>query len=138
METDLAAQLAQVTQAQTLQLVHQGRKSGKPYEVTIWFTVEGETVYLATANVARQWPRNVLKRPKVTLRVGGQTFTGMVEPITDAAGRRHVMELVGKKYWYARPYLWIGQILQGAGLMSDRTGAFRVTLNAANSRSGPG
>jgi len=29
------------------------------YQVTIWFMVEGETVYLATANRKRQWRRNV-------------------------------------------------------------------------------
>jgi hypothetical protein len=26
--------------------------------VTIWFVVDGDTVYLATANASRQWVRN--------------------------------------------------------------------------------
>jgi len=34
----------------TLRLTHYGRRSGMPDEVTIWFMVEGEAVYLATAN----------------------------------------------------------------------------------------
>ncbi len=128
MADDLATRLKKVDGNQTLQLVHQGRKSGKSYEVTIWFMVEGETVYLATANSSRQWVRNVLARPGVTLRIGGQSFTGKVEPISDAPGRAHVMGLVGRKYWYARPYLWVFQMLAAAGLAKDRRGAFRVRI----------
>lgn len=129
MADDIAAQLKKVAGNQTLQLVHQGRKSGKSYEVTIWFMVEGETVYLATANLSRQWARNVLVRPAVTLRIGDQSFTGKAEPISDEPGRAHVMELVGQKYWYARPYMWVFQMLAGAGLATDRRGAFRVRID---------
>ena len=128
MADDLATQLKKVAGNQTLQLVHQGRKSGKSYEVTIWFMVEGETVYLATANSGRQWVRNVLAHPGVTLRIGGQSFTAKVEPISDATGRAHVMGLVERKYWYARPYLWVFQMLATAGLAKDRSGVFRVRI----------
>jgi deazaflavin-dependent oxidoreductase (nitroreductase family) len=130
MENNLAERLARVAEYQTATLTHQGRRSGNPYEVTIWFMVEGDSVYLATANVGRQWTRNVVERPNVSLRIGGETFSGTVEPITDEAGRAHAMELVSRKYWYARPYLWIGQMLTGAGLIADRTGAYRVRLEA--------
>jgi hypothetical protein len=50
MTTTLADRLAQVANAATLRLTHSGRRSGMPYGVTIWFMVEGEAVYLATAN----------------------------------------------------------------------------------------
>jgi hypothetical protein len=50
MPTTLADRLAGAANVSTLRLTHYGRRSGKPYEVTIWFMVEGETVYLATAN----------------------------------------------------------------------------------------
>ncbi|MFI5352241.1 MAG: nitroreductase family deazaflavin-dependent oxidoreductase [Candidatus Binatales bacterium] len=133
MADDIGTQLKKVAGNQTLQLVHQGRKSGKSYEVTIWFMVEGETVYLATSNSSRQWVRNILARPAVTLRIGGQSFTGKAEPISDEAGRAHVMELVGQKYWYARPYMWVFQMLAGAGLATDRRGAFRVRLDSSSS-----
>jgi len=56
MAATVADRLAQVANASTLRLTHYGRRSGKPYEVTIWFMVEGETVYFATANRKRQWP----------------------------------------------------------------------------------
>jgi deazaflavin-dependent oxidoreductase (nitroreductase family) len=96
MADDLATQLKRVAGNQTLQLVHQGRKSGKSCEVTIWFMVEGEAVFLVTSNSDRQWVRNILVRPGVTLRAAGQSFTGKAEPISDEAGRAHVMALVGK------------------------------------------
>ena len=41
MNKELAHRLTPVASASTLQLTHYGRKSGKPYEVTIWFMVEG-------------------------------------------------------------------------------------------------
>jgi len=46
----LADRLAQVANTSTLRLTHYGRRSGTPYEVTIWFLVEGETICRATAN----------------------------------------------------------------------------------------
>ena len=50
MSTTLADRLAQGANTSRLRLTHYGRRSGMPYGVTIWFMVEGEAVYLATAN----------------------------------------------------------------------------------------
>jgi hypothetical protein len=49
MTTTLADRLAQLVNISTLRLTHYGRRSGTPYK-TISFMVEGEAVYLATAN----------------------------------------------------------------------------------------
>ena len=40
-------------------MTHYGRKTGKPHEVTIWFVLDGDRLYIGTANVNRQWVRNV-------------------------------------------------------------------------------
>lgn len=45
-----ADRLAPVANTAALRLTHYGRRSGMPSGVTIWFMVEGETVYLATAS----------------------------------------------------------------------------------------
>jgi hypothetical protein len=50
MATTLGDCLAQVADASTLRLTHYGRRSGMSYQVTIWFMVESEAVYLATAD----------------------------------------------------------------------------------------
>ena len=110
MATTLADRLAQVANASTLRLTHYGRRSGMPYGVTIWFMVEGEAVYLATANRKRQWPRNVAVRPEVKLQIGNETFTGRVEVIADRTRIEHVTDLLAAKYWYTRPYVALARL----------------------------
>ena len=73
---DCKERLRSVAGKQTLVLTHYGRSTGKPHEVTIWFLVKGEKIYLTTANVQRQWVRNVQKTPHVKLSIGDATFEG--------------------------------------------------------------
>ncbi len=130
MDAKMAERLQRVAGSQTLKLTHHGRKSGKPYEVVIWFMVDGDRLYLATANRNRNWVRNVKAHPKVLLRADGETFSGEVRQITDAAERAHVQSLVERKYWYVIPFLWAGRVLAAFGILSDSTGAFEVRLDA--------
>ena len=58
MESDLLNRLRRVAARQTLTLTHYGRRSGKPYEVTVWFVLDHEKFYIGTANVKCQWVRN--------------------------------------------------------------------------------
>jgi deazaflavin-dependent oxidoreductase (nitroreductase family) len=129
MASTQAGRLARIAGQQTLRLTHHGRRTGKPYEVVIWFLVEGERLYLVTANVNRNWVRNVKKDPKVLLRVGGETFSGEVRPITDAAEREHVLGLVQRKYWYVLPMLLAARMLTMLGILTDTSGAFEVLLD---------
>lgn len=62
MKAPLKERLATAADHSTLRLTHYGRKSGKAYVVTIWFVVDGGTVYLATMNRQRQWVRNIRRR----------------------------------------------------------------------------
>ncbi len=126
----LAERLARIAGLQTLKLTHHGRKTGKPYEVVIWFMVEGDRLYLATANVNRNWVRNVRKDPKVLLRAGGETFSGEVRELTDASEREHVQGLVQQKYWYVLPLLVTARMLTMFGILTDHTGVFEVRLDA--------
>jgi deazaflavin-dependent oxidoreductase (nitroreductase family) len=125
----LTDRLKCVGSRQTLRLTHYGRKSGKAYQVTIWFVVSEETVYLATANLNRQWVRNVKKTPRVSLSIAGQTFEGQALFLDEAADRDRVMSLFVRKYWMFFPAFLLGRILTGLGAMKDTTGAFEVTLN---------
>jgi len=123
----LASRLAAVAGRSTCRLTHYGRRTGKPYEVTIWFMVDGDAIYLGSANVRRQWTRNVRKKPRVLIHAGGERFEGDVTPVTDAAERAHAERLLLAKYWYMRPLLWLAQTLEQWGWAS-RSGYFRVTL----------
>jgi len=109
-------------------LTHYGRKSGKPYDVTIWFVVDGDKVYIGTANVNRQWVRNVQKTPQVKLSIGVETFGGKARFLTDRAEHERAMASIRRKYWMFWPLIALGQALAAIGVMRDRTGAFEVTL----------
>ena len=113
---------------QTLRLTHYGRKSGRPYEVTIWYLVDKDGLYLVSANAARNWVRNVKARPAVSLRVGNEVFNGDVRSITDKQERDKVDALTLSKYWYLAPMLRIGQFLMSVGIVRDNTAAFEVIL----------
>src|SRR5262245_38109623 len=119
MTSPLAERLARVAPLSTCRLTHVGRKTGRSHEVTIWFLVDGETVYLATMNMERQWTRNVQARPEVRLRIDHETFTGEAAVVTEADEMARVVDLIRRKYWLARPYLW---------LKKRPDGAFRVRL----------
>ena len=125
MPSPLAERLAHLADRPTLVLTHYGRKSGAPFEVTIWFMVEDETVHLVTAKASRQWPRNVLARPDVKLRIGDDAFTGRVTPVTDRAGIDHAVDLMAAKYWYTLPWVWLARLLGWPATSA----AFRVQVN---------
>ena len=124
------ARLKAVAGRQTLTLTHYGRKSGKPYDVTIWFAVEGAKFYIGTANVNRQWVRNVQKTPKIRLSIGGERFEGNARFLTDRAEHERAMAAIRRKYWIFRPLIALGRVLTAIGLMRENTGSFEVTLAA--------
>jgi deazaflavin-dependent oxidoreductase (nitroreductase family) len=120
--------LLRVGDRQTLRLTHYGRKSGRPYEVTIWYLVDDGRLYLVSANAARNWVRNVKVRPAVSLRVGDEIFNGNVRSIVDAEEREKVNGFVMRKYWYVAPMLRLGQFLMSMGIIRDSSAAFEVVL----------
>jgi hypothetical protein len=50
--------------------------------------VDGDVVYLVTADRRRQWMRNALARPDIELRAGDETFRGDAEPVTEGGTSR--------------------------------------------------
>ena len=131
MDATVAERLTRVAGRQTLRLTHYGRKSGKPFEVTIWFAVDGAKIYLPTANVGRQWVKNVRKTPRVKLSIGGEPFTGSARLLTAARDRQRVQAIVARKYWMFLPIMVVGRLLIALGIASDRTGFFEVALSDA-------
>ena len=113
-DESLAARLARLNRAKTTTLTHYGRKSGKPFKVTIWSTVDQDHVNLQTMNMERQWTRNVLANGKVSLRIGDQVLEGEASQVTDAAQMKRVADLMKQKYLVARPYLWFKKVPDGA------------------------
>ena len=110
-------------------MTHYGRKTGRPYEVTIWYMVDADKLYLATFNQNRNWVRNVKSRPAISLRIGEEVFNGDVREITDPQEREKVRALVDRKYWFTIPILRLGQFLSALGITTDNSTAFEVVLS---------
>ena len=128
MEPDLRARLKHVVTRQTMKLTHYGRKSGKAYVVTIWFVVDDGKFYIGTANVNRQWVRNVQKTPQIRLSIGGETLEGTARFLADRADHEHALAAIRRKYWMYLPILVLGRVLFAMGVLRDNTGSFEVTL----------
>ena len=134
MESEIASRLAKVATYQTLRLTHTGRKSGKRYEVTIWFVVDRDTIYL-NGNMNTQWPRNLLANPHLTMRIGQATFQGKANLVTERAARERIFAMIARKYWYAYPFISTLRWLERNGFTKDRNAPFRVQLESANQAS---
>src|SRR5437899_11870764 len=128
MESNAITRLKRVARKQTTTLTHYGRKTGTPYEVTIWFVLDDDKLYMGTANVNRQWVRNVQKTPQVKLNIGGERFEGTARFLTDRNDHERAMAAIRRKYWIFRPILELARIVSRIGIMRDNTGSFEVTL----------
>jgi len=128
MESTELARLRRVAGKQTTRLTHYGRKTGEPHEVTIWFVLDGDRLYIGTASVKRQWVRNVQKTPKIKLSIGGEIFEGNARFLADRAEHERAMAAIRRKYWMFRPIIMLGRVLTAMGLMRNNTGSFEVTL----------
>ena len=129
MESTVVERLKRISNKQTLKLTHYGRKTGKLYEVTIWFIAVGDKFYLPTGNVNRQWVRNVKKTPRVRLLIGGEMFDGEARFLSDPGEQDRVMLMVRRKYWMFLPMIAIWRLLAGLGIVQFATGAFEITLS---------
>jgi len=83
MELTELARLRRVAGKETTRLTHYGRKTGEPHEVTIWFVLDRDKLYIGTANINRQWVRNVQKMSKIRLSIAGESFDGTARFLTD-------------------------------------------------------
>ena len=128
MESTELARPRRVAGKQTTRLTHFGRKTGKPHEVTIWFILDGDRLYVGTANVKRQWVRNVQKTPQVKLSIGGEAFEGTARFLTDRSEHERAMTAIRRKYWMFWPIIELGRLLAATGVMRDNTGSFEIAL----------
>ena len=127
---DALARLKRIAGRSTLILTHYGRRSGKPHEVKIWFVVDGDKVFIGTADVRHQWVKNVQRNPRIKLSVGGEKFEAEARFLGDPAERDLALSAIGRKYWMHSPVFALGKMLTALGLMRNKTGAFDVTLVA--------
>jgi deazaflavin-dependent oxidoreductase (nitroreductase family) len=109
-----------------LLLTHIGRKTGQTPRSHIWFAVDDDKLFIGTANVNRQWVRNVQKTPQVKFSIGDENFQGTARFLSDRSLHERAMAAIRRKYWMFRPIIELGRFLSRIGLMPDNTGSFEV------------
>ena len=76
-----------------------GRVSGEPREIEIWFGLEGSTLYMLSGGRDRSdWVKNLLKEPRVSVRIADRTFDGRARVVDGAAEDARARELLYEKY----------------------------------------
>ena len=125
MESKAIMRLKRLAGKQTMILTHYGRKSGKPYEVKIWFVVDGDKVFIGTANVQHQWVRNVQKNPRIKLSVGGEKFEAEARFLADPAERDRALAAMGGSTGCTRPFLPLGRCSPSSASCATRPGRLR-------------
>src|SRR5438093_11493716 len=110
MDSTELARLRQAAGKHPTRLTHFGGNTGKANEVTIWFVLAGDRLYIGTANVKRQWVQNVQKTPKVKLFIGGENFTATARPLSDRGEHGPAMAAIRREYWILRPIMGFGLV----------------------------
>jgi len=88
----------------TVKLTHYGRKTGKPYRVTIWFVVIDGKVWIGSMKRQRNWVKNVHASGRAELEFGSGPI-----PVTcrwaDAHDIERTGEAIRRKYYILAPIL---------------------------------
>jgi deazaflavin-dependent oxidoreductase (nitroreductase family) len=76
-----------------------GRVSGEPREIEIWFGLEGSTLYMLSGGRDRSdWVKNLLKEPRVSVRIADRTFDGRARVVSDPDEDTRAREMLVAKY----------------------------------------
>ena len=81
---------------------------GIPHSVTTVLWRDGEHLYVpCKACATKQWPKNVLARPEVRLRVQGRIYPMQMQQVTDTAERDR---LLAGAFPEVTPDLWVFRV----------------------------
>jgi len=76
-----------------------GRSSGQPREIEIWFAAEGDTIYLLSGGGHNaHWVLNLIKQPRVRVRIADETFAGTARVLEPGEEERAARPLLAAKY----------------------------------------
>ena len=76
-----------------------GRVSGEPREIEIWFGLDGTSLYMLSGGRDRSdWVKNLMREPRVSVRIADRTFQGDARVVTDSEEDQRARALVFEKY----------------------------------------
>lgn len=87
-----------IPEQNTLKLTHYGRKSGKPFDVTIWFAEIDGALWIGSLDENRNWVRNLRHSGKGVVDFGSGQFEVRAELSDNDADRDRYRQAVAAKY----------------------------------------
>ena len=79
-------------------LTTQGRVTGRPHEIEIWFYLDGDTIYMLSDSHSSDWVENLRRSPEVTVRIAGEQFEGGARVVESAEEDELARRLLVEKY----------------------------------------
>ena len=90
--------LASLKEEEYCYLTTQGRVTGNPHDIEIWFGAQNRTVYLMAGNHRSDWVKNLRKDPHVTVRIGDHHFRATARLVTDEQEESTARYMLAEKY----------------------------------------
>src|ERR687893_1986863 len=91
--------LSALTNEDFCYLTTTGRGTGRPHEIEIWFSIDGQTLYMLSGGRDRSdWVRNLQRTPEVTVRIAGENLEGHARVVEDAGEDELARRLLVEKY----------------------------------------
>jgi hypothetical protein len=76
-----------------------GRTSGRSLSYPVWFTLDGDTLYLIPVRGSdTEWYKNLRETPTLQMSARGKTLTASAQLLTDQAQLDTVLEKFRAKY----------------------------------------
>ncbi|HYU39948.1 MAG TPA: nitroreductase family deazaflavin-dependent oxidoreductase [Acidimicrobiia bacterium] len=96
---DATADLTAAADDDFCYLTTQGRRTGRPHEIEIWFAQDGSTLYLLSGGRDRSdWVRNLRVDPAVTVRLRDTSHEARARVVDDVTESERGRRLVFEKY----------------------------------------
>lgn len=88
-----------VQKNQYIYLTTQGRKTGKPHTVEIWFAYAEGKLYLSHEGAYTDWMKNLDKNENVSARIDAVKFTGRAKIVEEGSSRERGKKALYEKYY---------------------------------------
>jgi deazaflavin-dependent oxidoreductase (nitroreductase family) len=75
-----------------------GRVTGRRHEIEIWFSLDGDTLYMLSDSHSSDWVENLRRTPQVTVRIAGEHFEGSARVVEDPEEDELARRLLIEKY----------------------------------------
>jgi deazaflavin-dependent oxidoreductase (nitroreductase family) len=76
-----------------------GRVTGRPHTIEIWFSLDGQTLYMLSGGRDRSdWVKNLQRTSEVTVRIANEKFEGRARVVEDTEEDELARRLLVEKY----------------------------------------